>query len=349
MGLRVGLVGYGLAGRLLHAPLIAASGFEITAIATSRTEQAAGDFPLAAIVAAPNDLFARDDVDLVVIVTPDHLHVEHVSAALNAGKHVIVDKPFAPTSGEALALIALAQTRRRMLTVYQNRRWDADFLTIRKLVSEGALGDIMFYASRWDRYRPAARADWHDDFMLGELYGLGPHLVDQALVLFGTPDWLQADVYNQRGLTAHNDGFEILMGKGALRISLGVNLLAADETRSHRVLGTQSAFNKAGLDPQEAHLRARLPLPSPVYGVEPESAWGKLTSGAGGEHIVPTQRGDWGQFYRGVRSAIDNGAPPPVDPTDAARVIAVLEAALDSSAQGRRIDLKNYLAAKGFA
>jgi scyllo-inositol 2-dehydrogenase (NADP+) len=349
MGLRVGLVGYGLAGRILHAPLIAASGLDIAAIVTSRAAEAKADFPSAAIVASPDALFSRDDVDLAVIVTPDHLHVEHVRVALEAGKHVVVDKPFAPTSAEALDLIALAKARGRMLTVFQNRRWDADFLTVQKVIADGMLGDIAFYASRWDRYRPAARADWHDDFMLGELYGLGPHLVDQALVLFGTPDWLQADVYNQRGLTAHNDGFEILMGKGALRIALGVNLLAADETRSFRVLGAKAAFNKAGIDPQEAYLRARLPVPASDFGVEEKSNWGTLTLGAGAVQRVPSERGDWMKFYQGVAAAIETKTAPPVDPVAAARVIAVLEAAMDSAAQGKRIDLKAYLATKGFA
>ncbi|MEJ0059993.1 MAG: Gfo/Idh/MocA family oxidoreductase [Terricaulis sp.] len=348
MDLRVGLVGYGLAGRILHAPLIAATGLAITAIVTSRSAEASADFPEAAIVSTPAALFARDDVDLAVIVTPDHLHVEHVRAALEAGKHVVVDKPFAPTSGEALELIALAKARGRMLTVFHNRRWDADFLTVQKVIGEGALGDVMFFASRWDRYRPAARADWHDDFMLGELYGLGPHLIDQALVLFGTPDWLQADVYNQRGLTKHNDGFELMMGKGKLRISLGVNLLAADEVRSFRVLGTRAAFNKSGLDPQEAVLRARAPL-SAAFGVESESQWGRLTDGAGATQVVASERGDWTRFYRGVAGAIEKNQGPPVDPTDAARVIALLEAAMDSAAQGARIDVPDYLARKGFA
>jgi len=346
MSLRVGLIGYGLAGRFLHAPLIVRAGLEITAIASSRPE-AGSDFPNAAVVSSLQALLARTDVDLAVVVTPDHLHAPHTRMALEAGKHVVVDKPFAPTSGEALALIELAARRERMLTVYQNRRWDADFLTLRTLIAEDALGDIGLYVARWDRYRPNARNTWHDAHMQGELFGLGPHLVDQALTLFGAPDWLSADVYNQRGVAGLNDGFEILMGKGRLRISLGVNLLGADETRSLRVHGARASFVKTGLDPQEAWLRARKPIDAPDFGADAEKDFGVLTEGAThAVRIIPSQRGRWLSFYEGVRAALEAGAPPPVDPRDAARNIAILEAALESSTTGRRIDMSAFLTAR---
>lgn len=348
MSLRAGLIGYGLAGRFLHAPLIAAAGFEITAIVTRRAE-ARADFPGAAIVESAEALCARADVDLVIVVSPDNLHAAHARLALETGRHVVVDKPFTPTSVEALELIALAEARKRMLTVYQNRRWDADFLTVRRLIEEGTLGEIALYAARWDRYRLVARNDWHDQDMLGELYGLGPHLLDQVLTLFGAPDWLIADVYNQRGVAGLNDGFDILMGKGDLRISVGVNLLGADEARFHRVLGKKASFTKHGLDPQEAHLRARGPVGASEFGVEPESAWGVLTDGATrAETRVRTERGRWLSFYEGVRTAIETGATPPVDPRDAAQTIALLEAAMESSASGRRIDVAAFCAARGF-
>ncbi|MES1157446.1 MAG: Gfo/Idh/MocA family oxidoreductase [Alphaproteobacteria bacterium] len=344
MTIRVGLIGYGLAGRFLHAPLIVGAGFEIAAIATSRTD-AASDFPNAAIVATPETLLARDDVDLAIVVTPDHLHVAHTRLALEAGKHVVVDKPFAPTSEGALALIALANERRRMLSVFQNRRWDADFLTLQKLLADDALGEIVLYIARWDRYRPNARKTWHDDHMQGELFGLGPHLVDQALALFGTPDWLFADVYNQRGVAGANDGFEILMGKGRLRISLAVNLLGADETRSLRVHGARASFVKTGLDPQEAWLRARKPIQAPGFDADAEKDFGVLTDGATHqERVIASERGRWLSYYEGVRRALETNGPPPVDPRDAARNIAILEAASESSTTGRRVDVRNYLA-----
>lgn len=345
MTIRAGLIGYGLAGRLLHAPIIDAAGIAISAVATSRADQVRADFP-GAVVTSPEALVTRADVDVVIVVSPDHMHVPHARMALEAGKHVVLDKPMAPTSAEALALIDLARRRGRILTVFQNRRWDSDFLTLRKLISEGALGEIVHYAARWDRYRPHPRGTWHDDHMLGELFGLGPHLVDQALVLFGAPDWLWADVYNQRGVAGLNDGFEILMGKGNLRISLAVNLMAADELKSCRVLGAKAAFTKTGLDPQEPHLRARGPVSDPAFGFEDEAHWGVLTED-GKQSRIPTERGDWRAFYDGVRDAITNDAPPPVDPRDSARAIALLEAALESTASGKRIDLKDYLNKRG--
>jgi scyllo-inositol 2-dehydrogenase (NADP+) len=347
MTIKAGLIGYGLAGRLLHAPVIRAAGMEINAIASSRAEQVRADFPDAAVT-TPEDLVRRDDVDVAIVVTPDHMHVPHARMALEAGKHVVIDKPMAPTSAEALSLIDLAAQRGRMLTVYQNRRWDADFLTIQKLVTEGALGEIAHYAARWDRYRPNARGTWHDEHMLGELFGLGPHLVDQALVLFGAPDWLWADVYNQRGAAGMNDGFEILMGKGNLRISLAINMMAADELKSCRVLGAKAAFTKSGLDPQEPHLRARGAVSDPAFGYEDEAHWGVLTED-GKDSRIPTERGNWLVFYQGVRASIETGAAPPVDPRDSARNIAILEAALESTVSGRRIDLKDYLAQRGLA
>ncbi len=349
MSIRVGLIGYGLAGRILHAPIIRAAGLEITAIATgSRADQVREDFPSAAICATPEDLLARADVDVAVVVTPDHLHAPHVRLALDAGKHVVVDKPMAASSADALDLVKRAEAAGKMLTVFQNRRWDADFLTVQKLVREGALGDIAYYSQRWDRYRPNPRGTWHDQYMLGELFGLGPHLVDQALVLFGTPDWLFADVYNQRGVAGMNDGFEILMGKGNLRISLAINMIAADEMRGHRVLGSKALFLKHGLDPQEPHLRARKSVPAPEFGVEDETQWGKLTDGASQTtRVIPTERGNWIAFYKGVTRAIESKGPPPVDPRDAARNICVLEAALESTASGQRINLSEFLAARG--
>ncbi|HWA01787.1 MAG TPA: Gfo/Idh/MocA family oxidoreductase [Caulobacterales bacterium] len=349
MRIRAGLIGYGLAGRLLHAPLIACAGIDIAAIVTSRAAEARADFPGAAVLGNLDELCARDDVQLAIVVTPDHLHAGHVRAALEAGKHVVVDKPFAPTSAEALALIRLAQARGRMLTVYQNRRWDADFRTLQKLMAENALGEIVHYQARWDRYRPAARGDWHDAHMQGELFGLGPHLMDQALVLFGAPDWLCADVYDQRGLGTGNDGCEILMGKGRLRISLAINMLAADEMRSLRVLGTRGAFAKRGLDPQEARLRSRERVDAPDFGADAEADWGVLTDAASRNmRAVASERGDWAAFYRGVRDALTLGTAPPVDPRGAAQAIAMLEAALLSSESGRRIDVPEFLKQRGF-
>jgi scyllo-inositol 2-dehydrogenase (NADP+) len=348
MSVRLGIMGYGKSGRFLHAAIAAAAGLEIRAVATSRAGEVAADFPQAAVEASPEALCGRGDVDVVVVATPDNMHAAHARLALEAGKHVVVEKPFTETSAEARALIDLARARRRMLSVYQNRRWDNDFLTLRKLMDEGALGEPVYYAARWDRFRPAARGDWHDANMRGELYGLGPHLVDQALVLFGTPDWLMADVYNQRGVARDSDGFEIWMGKGRTRISLGVNFLAADNYKGCRLLGTKAAFLKQGLDLQEPQLSAGMNARDARFGVEGEQSWGRVVDGASGDvRVVASERGDWQAYYRGVAAAVETGAPAPVSAEDGARVIALLEAAIESSESGRRVDVPAFLAARG--
>jgi scyllo-inositol 2-dehydrogenase (NADP+) len=348
MSVRVGILGYGKSGRFVHAAIAAAAGLEIAAVASRRANEVKADFPNAAIEASPEALCARGDVDVVVVATPDNLHAAHARLALEAGKHVVVEKPFTDTSAEARGLIDLARARGRVLSVYQNRRWDSDFLTLQKVIGEGALGEVMHYAARWDRYRPAARGDWHDADMRGELYGLGPHLVDQALVLFGAPDWLVADVYNQRGVARDSDGFEILMGKGRTRISLGVNLMAADNYKGCRVLGTQAAFFKHGLDPQEPQLAAGMAANDAKFGVENETFWGRVVDGAGGDvRVIASERGDWQAYYRGIAAAIESGAPSPVSAEDGARVIAILEAATESSETGRRINVPAFLAARG--
>lgn len=353
MALKVGLIGYGVAGRLLHAPLIKAAGFEIAGVATSRAEQVAADFPNARVFETPEALCASN-IDVVVIVSPDHLHVAHAQSALAAGKHVVIDKPMASTAAEASALSAEATRRGKMLTVFHNRRWDNDFLTVQKVIGSGALGDVVHYAVRWDRYRPNAAGGWREAHMQGELYGLGSHLMDQVLVLFGAPDWLWADIYKQRAAPGQGDGFEILMAKSRTRISLGVSLLAADELRSYRVLGEKAAFTKAGLDPQEAQLRAATPLAvnDPAFGVEDPTYAGALVHGdeARTTARIASERGDWLAFYRGVRTALEKtNTPPPVAPREAARVIAMLEAALHASQSGQRVDIPAWLAERGLA
>jgi scyllo-inositol 2-dehydrogenase (NADP+) len=351
MSIRVGLLGFGLAGRRLHAPIIAAAGLDIAAIATSRADEAGKDWPGAAIVASPEALCARADVDVVVVVTPDALHAAHARLALEAGKHVVVDKPITLASSQARALADLADARGLIASCYQNRRWDSDFLTLRELFADGALGDIKFYEARWDRWRAAPRNDWHDDsaYASGEIFGLGPHLIDQVLVLFGVPDWLTADIYAQRPGQSVSDGFQILMAKGATRISLGVNLMAADEAKFCRVLGDKAAYLKRGLDPQEPPLRALQPIGAD-FGVEPEAEWGRLTEAVtGAERTVRAERGAWISFYRGFAASIEQGSPNPVPAREAARVIGVIEAAVESAASGRRIDLPAFLAERGLA
>jgi scyllo-inositol 2-dehydrogenase (NADP+) len=342
MPINTGLIGFGLAGRYLHSPLLQAAGFDVRAVVSSRSDEIRRALPNAAAMKSDAELLGRSDIDLVVIATPTQLHATQVRAALAAGKHVIVDKPISATAAEARELVRLARERGRVLAVFQNRRWDNDFLTLRRLVREDRLGEINGYHARWDRFRPQPPSTWRNqpDPASSMLYDLGSHLIDQVLILFGTPDWIQADVFTQRPAALTEDGFEILMAKGTLRITLGVSYLASDGGWRYRVHGSKASYLKAELDPQEGQLRAGVRPDDPQFGVEPKEMWGKLVHGASGEaETIPSERGRWLTFYEEVRKSIEEGTPPPVSAEQAAQIIEIIEAAYTSSREGRRIRL----------
>jgi scyllo-inositol 2-dehydrogenase (NADP+) len=340
--LRVGLIGFGLAGRYFHAPLIRAAGMRVRAVVTSRADAVAEMFPDAVVLDAWEMLLGRADIDLVVIATPNHLHADQAKAALYAGKHVVVDKPLSVTSMEGSAIAELARVNGLRLAVFQNRRWDSDFLTVRKLIREDRLGVINAFHARWDRFRPVVADRWRErpEPGAGVLYDLGSHLIDQALCLFGRPDWIQADVFTQRRGGEVEDGFEILMAKGTLRITLGVGSLVAEGGWRYRVHGSRGSFLKAGLDPQEPQLRAGMAADSPEFGFEPPDQWGKLILGAdGSKQTIASERGRWTEFYEGVRDGIERNDAVPVTAGEACATLEIIEAALMSSLSGRRIDL----------
>jgi scyllo-inositol 2-dehydrogenase (NADP+) len=341
MTLQAGLIGFGLAGRYFHAPLVQAAGIRIAAVVSSRTDVVHKALGNATVLPTSEALLAHDGIDLVIIASPNALHATQATAALEAGRHVVVDKPMCPTAAEAGQLSRLAARRNRMLTVFHNRRWDSDFLTLQHLVASGRLGDINAFHARWDRFRPDVADRWRErsEPGAGVLYDLGSHLIDQALVLFGRPDWVQADVFTQRPGGLVDDGFELLLGKGQLRITLGVSSLATDGGGRYRVHGSQASFLKAGLDPQESQLRGDMQPIDASFGFEPEEQWGRLVRGDGSEERIASERGQWTQFYAKVRDSIEHGAAPPVAPDDACATIEVIEAALRSSSTGRRIAL----------
>ena len=338
--IRAGLIGYGLAGRYFHAPLITAAGLHLSAVVTSRASEVRESYPHARVLGTVTELLADDTIDLVVVASPSRFHFEHAHAALTARKHVVVDKPIAIASSEASTLIALAQQQQRKLSVFQNRRWDGDFLTIRKLIDEDRLGRIAYFRMRWDRFRPTIADRWRERAEPGSgmLFDLGSHLIDQALTLFGPPQWLQADVFGQREGSSTDDGFEILMGKDALRLSLGVSSLAAPGDWRYVIHGSRASFFKAGLDPQEDQARAGLSAQDPRFGIESQERHGKLVTGSdGNSEIIATERGRWLTYYELMKAAIENDGPVPVPAHDARTVLDVIEAARRSSATGERI------------
>ncbi|MGK5500165.1 Gfo/Idh/MocA family oxidoreductase [Streptomyces sp. URMC 125] len=348
--MRVGLIGYGLAGAVFHAPLIAATdGLVLDAVVTSspeRQRQARAEHGEGLHVAADADaLFARaGELDLVVVASPNRTHVELAGRALEAGLPVVVDKPLAATAAEAEALAGLAERRGLLLSVFQNRRWDSDFLTLRGLLAEGALGEVWRFESRFERWRPSLKGGWRESGdpaeLGGLLYDLGSHLVDQALVLFGPVLSVHAESEARRpGAEADDDTFIALHHASGVRSHLWMSSTAAQLGPRLRVLGSRAAYVTHGLDPQEDALRAgRRPVPGEPWGEEPESAWGVL--GAGEDvRPVPSRPGDYPAYYAAVADALRTGGEPPVGAREAAEALRVLEAARTSAAEGRTVRL----------
>ncbi|MFJ9742756.1 Gfo/Idh/MocA family oxidoreductase [Streptomyces sp. NPDC101166] len=342
--LRVGLIGYGLAGSVFHAPLIAATeGLSLDTVATSHPErqaQARAEFPDVRVTTTPDALLARaGELDLVVLASPNKTHVPLATAALEAGLPVVVDKPIAGTAAQARELAALAEERSLLLSVFQNRRWDNDFLTLRKLLAEGALGDVHRFESRFERWRPQPKGGWRESGdpaeIGGLLYDLGSHVVDQALTLFGPAASVYAESDVRRpGAEADDDTFIAVTHTSGVRSHLHVSATTAQLGPRFRVLGSRAGYVKYGLDPQEAALREGL-RPGAAWGEEPESLWGRLGAGesplTGGGTPVPTLPGDYPAYYAAVARALIDGGPNPVTALEAAAALDVLEAARRSA------------------
>ncbi len=325
----VGLVGYGLAGAILHAPVIEAlPDYRITAIMTSRAD-AAGRRDRPRVVADIDALLAIDEVELVVVVTPNDLHALHAEAALRAGRHVLIDKPMAPSVAECDRLIDLAEAAGRVLSVYHNRRWDADFLEAARIVSRGDLGELALYEARWDRFRPDAAAVWRNTPRPGAglLWDLGPHMIDQALALFGWPDAMIADVDTQRAGAGADDYFELTFHYGSRRAILSASSLVA-ATRPRMALHcTGGSWWTEGLDPVEASLRAGQSPSAPGF-MEGLAHVPAFRATRDGERLpAPIDAVDPGACYRKLAAAIRSRGVIPVDPVQARDVVAIIAAA----------------------
>ncbi|WP_353205668.1 oxidoreductase [Sphingomonas sp.] len=336
--IRVGLIGYGLAGASFHAPLIGAvPGLRLTSVVTSRGAAVARDWPEATTVADAATLLSDPAIDLVVIATPDSSHAPLAEAALTAGKHVVIDKPFVTDPADGTALIALAEAHGLLLSAFHNRRWDADFLTVQRILADGVLGDIALAELRWDRFRPAIKPGWREQQGAGLLNDLGPHLLDQALQLFGAPDAVSADLATQRATAKTEDYFEITLFYGSRRVIVSAATLLAQPRPRFALHGTGSSFVKYGIDPQEAVLRDGHPPTTPGFGEDAPEAYGTLTDAAGTALRIVSARGDWRRYYAGVVAAIAEGAPPPVPARDALAVMELIAVARRSAAEGRRL------------
>ncbi|OHX14921.1 oxidoreductase [Chromobacterium sphagni] len=332
--LRVGLLGFGYAGATFHAPLLVATpGVKLMAVASSRPELVRSALSEVRVFPSPEELLTGSDVDLVVIATPNDSHFPLARAALLAGKHVVVDKPFTVRADEAGQLAAQAEQAGLLLSVFHNRRWDADFLTVQKLLAEGALGRVTHFESHFDRYRPQVRERWRESAQAGAglWYDLGPHLLDQALRLFGAPLAMMLERAALRDGAQADDWFHAQLRYADKRVILHASALVADAGPRFAIHGTGGSFTKYGLDPQEDALKAG--------GRPGQAEWGRdATSGrlllAGSEPVeYPGETGDYTRYYAGVRDAILDGAANPVAAREAWQVMVLLELGLESAAQ----------------
>jgi predicted dehydrogenase len=339
--LRVAIVGYGLAGRFFHAPLIEATdGLELVSVVTSdpsRRRQLAAEHARARAVAAVDELWSEAAPDLVVVATPNRAHAPVASEALARGLPVLVDKPLAVTADEADRLVSQAVEAGVLLTVFQNRRWDTDQLTLRRLIDEGALGEITRYESRFERWRPQLEPDkWRESDPPeeggGVLLDLGSHLVDQALTLFGPATHVFAEIASRRGAPGDDDAFVALRHASGTISHLHASAVSPSVGPRLRVQGSSAGFLVSGLDPQEAALRAgERPDTVEGWGRPADYEHGRLVAGERSVPVPPVP-GNWRRFYELLRDAIRDGGPPPVDPHDAVMTLRVLEAARQASA-----------------
>ncbi len=343
---RTAVVGYGLSGSVFHAPLIAADNrYSLDVVATSDAgRQAAAVERYPGVKTVPDGdavLAMAGDLDLVVLGTPPATHFPLAKAALEAGLDVVVDKPFAVSSGEGQELIALAERLGRVLTVFQNRRWDGDFLTVRKLLAGEALGSVTRFESGFERWSPDMSKAWKADATAadggGVLFDLGTHLIDQALLLFGPAAVAHAELQARRPHEkVDDDVFLVLNHESGVTSHLSMNMLCAQQGPRFRILGSTGAFTKHGIDPQEPYIVAGGGPLDAEYGVEaPE--WAGSLGRDGHLDPLPTERGAYPEFYRLLTAKIDDGGtasalPLPVDPADAVEVLKVIEKARELAA-----------------
>jgi predicted dehydrogenase len=334
----VGLIGYGLGGRAFHAPYVGVTpGMTLRAVVSRDPGKVHADLPGMHVAPSVDALLAEPGIDLVIVSSPDALHAEHAIAALRAGKHVLIDKPFATSLPGARAVAQAAERSGRLLTIFHNRRWDADFLTLSGLIAEDRLGEIVHVESRFDRWRPVRADTWKEAREGGSWFDLGPHLVDQALVLFGRPEAITADVAALRPGAAAPDFFHATLRYPARRVVLQSSKLVADHDLRFAVHGTRGSWIKRGIDLQEAATVAGAVPGGERWGHDPDE--GRLTLGDGSAFSLPNRAGDYRLFWDALATAIRGEAPNPVAAGEALLVMEVLDAGLRSAAERREIAL----------
>ncbi|MBS4538623.1 Gfo/Idh/MocA family oxidoreductase [Clostridium sp. D2Q-11] len=345
--INVAIIGFGLSGRAFHAPIIhSMDKFNLKKIYTKNqsSKELINDLYNSVEVVEDTSLIFEDEtIDLVVIATPNTLHFELAKESLISGKHVIVEKPFTVTSKEADHLIEIAKREERVISVYQNRRFDSDFKTIQKILDKGWLGNLVEYEAHFDRFRNYFKDAWKEKDLPGSgiVYDLGSHLIDQALCLFGLPNEIYGDIRNQRKGARVEDNFEIILYYNELKVTLKAGMLVKEDLPRYILLGDKGSFIKSGMDVQEGHLReGKLPFKEVNWGIEEERKWGIINSTIDGINVrgkVESEKGDYREYYNNIYDAIVNDKPLLVTAEDGRNIIKVIELAMESNIKRRRV------------
>jgi predicted dehydrogenase len=338
---KTALVGYGFVGKTFHAPLIAATpGLVLHTVVSSDPAKVLADHPDVKVAPDLDAALADPEIDLVVIATPDPLHAPQAHAALDAGKAVVIDKPFAVTLDEARGVADHARRAGKLLSIFHNRRWDSDFLTLKALIADGALGEIVQYESHFDRFRPVVRDRWREKPGAGVLLDLGPHLIDQALTLFGPPQAVFADIAVQKDGGQAGDYFHLLLRYPRLRVLLHASQMTVASDLRMAVHGTKGSFVKQGLDPQENDLKAGIVPGSEGWGADPRPGTLTVPDGEGStSRGVDSVPGDYLAYYAAIRDALSGHGANPAPPEEALAVMELIDLAARSAAEGRELAL----------
>jgi len=339
-----GIVGYGLSGRVFHAPFIHIHpGFRLKSVVERNSALSGLRYPYVQVVSDYHQLIDDPEIELIVVAVPNIFHYQMVKDSLEAGKHVVVEKPFTPTSEEGLKLIKISEKTGKKILVFHNRRWDGDFKTLKKITGQKLVGEIMEFEAHFDRFTPVrTRAAWRDEPKpaSGVLYDLGPHLIDQALVLFGLPHEIYADIRYQRKNTRVDDYFHIELYYDSFKAILKAGVFVKEGGPRYILHGSKGSFIKYGIDPQEAQLKSGMMPVGESWGTEDPELYGLLHTEIGQTIFkgkITTERGNYGGFYQNVYETLISGNEMEVTPHQAVNVISVIEHAFKSHAEKSRI------------
>ncbi|HEY4155695.1 MAG TPA: oxidoreductase [Puia sp.] len=348
--MKTGVVGYGVAAQFMHLPFIITNpDYQLLSILQRHGDSAAEKYPAVQVVRSLDEMLADPSLELVVVTTPNDTHFDYTSRALRAGKHVVLEKPFTITSEEAKELIVIARESGKVLSVFQNRRYVSDFLTIRQLLNENKLGEVVEFEAHYDRYRPEQRPNaWREADAPGSgiLYDLGAHLIDQAFCLFGLPESVTADLRIQRPHARTTDYFDLWMDYGFTKVILKAGMLVREPGPRYMIHGTRGSFIKYGEDPQEALLRQGVLPNIRDWGKEPETFYGLLHTEIGGETIrekYPSLPGNYGGYYADLYDTLVHGKPLKVKPEHGYNTIRLIELATESSRKNKTVDCTDLM------